>query len=204
MIVQKNQIEILIGNPFKMKGDVVLNWTTSFFERSMTASFRDLVKESGPQPIDAIYTFQANISQGSLSSGDSLSTIPGLIKFNLIIHSIIPFNNFSWLNIMKTISRYKEENLCRTVFIPLPNWEDRDYFISEFLTYQTTLEDISFIFVVTDDLQKRLIEDLLKQKGWKFKKKTLMKGIDDFFKRIVLRISALKKKQKNGHNQKKL
>ena len=137
----KNQVEISQGNIADLKGDVVLNWTTSSFKSGPIDTFFPLLKKSGPQPLEAINTFLSNIKDGNLRPGDCISTIPGLLNYSLIIHSIISnddvnnYYNLTWYNIVKTIKTYKSNNICRTVYVTIPSWKNKKDFILEFLKY---------------------------------------------------------------------
>jgi len=141
-----------------------------------------------------------------------LSTIAGLLKFSIMIHSLLPVvrdYNFTWFNIIKTIREYKKENLCKTVYITVPEWEKRADFINYFFNYENLLSDVKFIFVVENELEKNDLLSTIQKVGCKvikIEKNSFFKKIDNFFKKIVEKISPQSRSTLllvNGRNNKK-
>lgn len=203
-----NKIKIVVAPIEKQTGDVVLNWATNLFTTGPD-SFYKLISYAGVQPLDAIHTFKANISKGGFKEGDCLSTIAGLLKFRLIIHSLLPTTrdyNLNWSNIFHTIKAYKEDNICRSIIIPMPDWADRIEVISSFKNYDEMFSNMEYVFIVQDEREKNLLESTFNSM-YDFKKDTFMNKVDDFFKKIVARISPQSPTALiwvNGNNKKKL
>lgn len=156
---EKNKIFISLGEIEKLKGDVVLNWATNDFI-SGPISFFNLIKRSGFQPLEAIKTFKANIYTGGFKEGDALSTIPGQLDYNLIIHSLYGNSsyNLNWFNIINTLNEYKKNNVCRNLYITIPDWSNVIDFITNFLNYIELVEDIEFHFIVNDVYEKETLK----------------------------------------------
>ena len=207
-----NKIDIIVAHLQEQKGDVILNWATNSFMQG-PKTYYSLMKASGYQPFDAINTFKANISNGDFVQGDTLSTIPGLLKFNLMVHVIIPEStdyNLTWRNIIATVKTYKRENLCRNLYITIPDWGDVIDNISHFFDYENLLKDFNYIFIVEDETEKKHLDGIISSfKEYDSKQKnTFLNKIDCFFKKITIKISFLLPTSllsiSNGHFKKKL
>jgi len=194
-----------------IQGDVALNWATHSF-MSGPSSFYDLIKIAGIQPIEAINTFKLNIIKGGFKSGDVLSTIAGLLKFNLILHCIMPNNNdyhLTWRNIIASLKEYRKNgNICRNLYITIPKWEYAKDFIVCFLSYKDLIKDLEYVFIVKNEEERKKIESIFKSIAKKEIKKesVLLKKIDMFLEKIVLKISSMFPStviSVNGNNKKK-
>ncbi|MEO6304517.1 MAG: hypothetical protein ABIP51_15260 [Bacteroidia bacterium] len=206
MTIENNTITVLAGDVAKQKGDVVLNWTNSSFTIG-PPSFYNLMKESGWQPLDSVNTFKANISYGDLKAGDTISTIAGQLNFNLIIHAILPEDTFSltWRNIIATLKTYKKENVCRNVYITIPDWTSVLENVATFFEYQFLLTDFNYVFIVESEYEKKYLESILSV--YCDKENKLLKKVDTFLKKLVVKILNLYRPSvsfKDGHNKKKL
>lgn len=184
MKTKNNNITVIVGDVLTQKGDVILNWGTDAFVTGAD-SFYQLIKASGLQPLSAIETFKANISKGGFREGDTLSTIAGLLKFNLIIHCLINYSisdyRATWDNVIKTLREYQKKNVCRDLYITLPLWSKRRIFIENFFYVQENIKDINFIFVVENEKKAQTLTTVIKEIGGKnIIKKTLLQKIDDF------------------------
>lgn len=200
---ENNSIIVQSGSVEEKEGDVLINWANSEF-REGPPSFYNILKKTGYQPLSAIETFKANISKGRVVEGDSLTTIPGMIDYNLILHSLLPKENFtfSWLNIMKTLNTYKKDNICRTVFFEIPDWNNLFNFIGEFFVYQSLVTNIKFV-IVCHEMELKFLTSIIKKLGKSFlikeKKNHLDKFLLDIFSQIISYVHLL-----NGNYKKKL
>lgn len=204
----RNKIKIAVGFVEMQTGDVVLNWATNSFTTGPD-SFYKLLNRAGVQPLDAIHTFKANIRSGGFKEGDCLSTIAGMLNFKIMIHSLLPTSrdyNLNWANIMHTIKAYKTDNVCRSVYIPIPDWSDRIDFIANFFGYDEMFENMEYIFIVNDEREKMLLETTITSL-YEFKKEPFINKVDRFLKKLVVKISPQSSSLllfKNGNNKKKL
>jgi hypothetical protein len=209
MVIGKNKIKIVICDVNDVNGDVVLNWTTDSFQQG-PPSFYKLLKLSGYQPFDAINTFKLNIVQGDFREGDALSTIAGLLKFNLIIHAIIPVvrdYNLSWRNIIACLAAYrKHKNICRNLYITIPEWGNLIDNITCFLNYQSLLKDMEYVFMVNDKEQKLMLESMFISLAGKDieKENKFLNKIDKFLSKISSRLPSNVFSIVYGNNKKKL
>lgn len=187
MKTEKNKIILLLGEIENQTGDVVINWCNNEFERG-NQNFYSLITKAGVQPINAIATFKANIKSGYLKEGDVVSTIAGLLNFNLILHALLDTPpksyNLSWLNIIQTIKVYKDKNLCNTVYLTVPDLASSDNFIKEFFQYQSIIEGVTFIFMFRVKSEKDFLEKKIMKIGKKYfvKESKILKFENKLFK----------------------
>ena len=203
MKTKENNITIESGSVEKKEGDVLINWATNEFKDG-PPSFYNILSKSGYQPLSAIETFKSNISKGNIAEGDSISTISGMINYNLIIHSLLPKENFniSWLNIMKSLKVYKKDNNCRTVYFEIPDWNNLFNFIEEFFAYQTFVTNIKFV-IICHEMEEKYLTSIFKKLGKNFILKEKNNYLDKFllniFSKIISNVNLL-----NGNYKTKL
>ena len=206
MVNKKNQINITCGKLENMNGDVALNWATHSFTHG-NENFYSLITKSGLQPLEAIKTFQANIEHGELKESDVLSTIAGLLKFNLLLHCLVSDHmisyNFAWMNIIKTLKTYKSKNVCRNLYLTIPSWRDLKNFITEFNNYQKNIEEINFVFVVNNEAEKSLVQKWIEQICPDLiSHKSFMDKVDSFLLNRVKKMVANRTNEKVGESEK--
>jgi hypothetical protein len=212
MKTKNNTFKVVIEDITKIKGDVVLNWTTSTLNTGPN-SFYALHKAAGPQLLDFTLPYKENVHPG-----DAFTTIACWLPYYSVIHCIIPDKFVEWnlvaRNVIATLRTYKLNNLARNLYIPVPDKTYLSEFISQFMNYEEYIKGIEFIFVCEFEWEKDLVlAELKKQK--QFVKDSAINRvfelIDNFFKNITLKIfnqpsSALfsGKLKSRGFNKKEL
>jgi hypothetical protein len=212
MNTQYNTFKVIVGDIIKIQGDVVLNWTTSTLNMGPLSFFK-IHRAAGAQLSEITLPYKENVR-----SGDTFSTIGCLLPYYAIIHCIKPdiFSHWGILarNLIATLSTYKENNLARNLYIPLPEKEFISEFISQLLIYEEYIKNIEFIFVCEFDWERDMVTNILQSQN-KFCKtssnKRIANTIDNFFLNLVSRIFPkfsstlfLGKLKSSGHNKKEL
>lgn len=190
---EKNKIEIVVGNIANMKGDVVINWATSSLSHG-NKEFYELHKVAGPLLRETMI-----LAKDKLMEGDAFTSITGFLNYYKVINVIIPAEskdyNTSFRNIISTIETYKSDNVCRTVYISLPdNFSTFKNFVDNFFLYESSLNGLTFIFVVENEKELSVIQELIIPRS-KYTNNLLTK-LDTYIKTFVKRF--------NGNKQKKL
>lgn len=141
LIVRKNKIE-------DEKGDALLCWAAIDL-RNGPNSFYRIHKKAGSQVMGSIILFEPHLKQSC-----AFTSIPGLLDFYTIIHSILPIHpglyNDSFFNIIRTIKRYQEFDICRDIYMSFPV-ENKTLILDHLLTYTELLSNFSFFIIVEND-----------------------------------------------------
>lgn len=139
-----NKIILKQGVIEEQKGDVLLSWTGITLNTG-SESFYKIHQKAGLQLGTSI-----SLLSDYVKYGDSFVTIAGMLDFYKVVHCILPPNllmfNTCFFNIIKTLITYKENNICRNLYLefPIPH---KKVIIENLFLYENQLKDFTFVFV---------------------------------------------------------
>lgn len=186
-----NSFSIKIGNISEMTGDCVLNWSVYDFRKGVGA-FYELLSVGGSAPMGQIQTYLSNIKSGNFINGDVITTISGLLQYDIMLHCLIDLNNLNYnryvKNIIATLNEYKTTNVCRDMYITIPNFKTSNQFIDLLIDNCNQINDMKFVFVCNNNVEFKLIEkNLLKHKS-KFVENSLIYKVERLIYKIIKKI----------------
>lgn len=142
-----NKIVLRVGEIEEEKGDAILNWTSLSMDTGPD-EFYKINRKGGPQVMSAMRTIQPYVNYG-----DVVSTIAGLLDYNLLLHAIYPpptsptIYELIVFNAINTIKEYQSKgNICRDLTLTLLNNEAQ--LLNGIFDYENKLENFSFIFII--------------------------------------------------------
>lgn len=164
-----NKLIIKRGNIEEEKGDALICWI-AYNLKMGPDSFYKIHKKAGAQVLSSISLLESYVKESA-----AFTTMPGLLEFYTIIHSVLPFKpamfNESFFYIVKTLVAFKEKNVCRDAYFTFPAF-DKASSIKHLLTYSFMLEDFSFVFMVETESEYKTtiktMDKLLQKKWWRF------------------------------------
>jgi hypothetical protein len=168
-IDKSNKIIIKQGNIEEEKGDAIVCWV-AYNLKAGPESFYKIHKKAGAQVLSSITLLEPVVKECS-----AFTTMPGLLEFYVIVHSVLPFKpamfNESFFYIIKTLATFKERNICRDAYFTFPG-TDKKMFIENLLIYSYMLENFSFIWMIETKEEYnttiKTMDKLLKKKWWNF------------------------------------
>lgn len=149
-LINNQKIILIIDLPFEnCKSDIVLNWVY-VDPRHGPEPFYKFMEKAGGQVRSLLVFFDSH-----LKYSDNISTIPGLIECNLIVHSVVPHTtamyNDNFLRIKRTLEKYKVENLCRSISLYIPVVSQRRVIVDYMLEHFQQIPELEKIEIYTKD-----------------------------------------------------
>jgi hypothetical protein len=149
-IDKTNKLIVKIGEIEESKGDALLCWIAINLKTG-PISFYKIHRKAGPQVLSSFILLDEYSKESA-----AFTSIAGMMNYYTIIHSILPINqnmyNDSFYNIIKTIIKYKETNICRDLTFSFPFPEIKKSMIFDHLfTYSLLLENFTFTLIVEDE-----------------------------------------------------
>lgn len=157
-IDQSNKLIVKIGNIEEASGDALICWIAINLKAG-PESFYKIHRKAGPQVLSSFILLEPLAKFSS-----AFTSIPGMMNFYTIIHSILPSNpsmfNDSFFNIIQTVKKYKESNICRDITFTFPS-VNKKIIIEHLFTYTLLLENFTFNIIVDNDKEFKETIDIL-------------------------------------------
>lgn len=152
--------------------DVILNWIYPTL-KSGNHSCANILNKAGTQVKAQLMLIRSSV----YNYGDCFSTLPGFLKSNVLLHSIMtPYKekyNESFFKIKETLLTYSKDNLCRSISLsfPINDYDTCINFILEYFPKVTSIKKI--MLYVNSDQELQELRNVLykknKKESWLFR-----------------------------------